>query len=161
MVKIPKWALKMPWPVISKEADRNGLDCILVASIIQTESGCRQYVARFEAKYRWLVRPTQMGNTLEITPETEEIFQKMSFGYMQIMGATARDLGFKGQLPELFDINTNIKYGCKYLKTLQDKYGDEPSVISSYNAGSPRKHGEMFVNESYVDKVYSYINQLR
>jgi Rod binding domain-containing protein len=53
-------------------------------------------------------------------------------GVMQIMPATARDLGLENS----FDAFENIKAGLKYLKSLLDKFdGDHKLAAAAYNAG--------------------------
>ena len=80
---------------------------------------------------------------------------------MQLMGATARYMKFDGQLPALYKPENNIYWGCKYLAHLKERYGDGEALVSSYNAGSPRKtSGGLWVNTRYVDSVYSYYREL-
>ena len=98
----------------------------------------------------------------------------MSWGPMQIMGATARWLGFKGTfLSELIEPEVGIEYGCKYLANLKRRFSgnsknncnqvDDIAIfcdkkISAYNAGSPRKKADgTYVNQKYVDKVLNSI----
>ncbi|HGG06101.1 MAG TPA: lytic transglycosylase domain-containing protein, partial [Aliiroseovarius sp.] len=38
------------------------------------------------------------------------------YGLMQILPATARSMGFKGQPADLLDAETNLKYAVKYLR---------------------------------------------
>lgn len=60
-------------------------------------------------------------------------------GLMQIMSSTASWLAeeFDESFDEkkLFDAETNIKYGCFYLRYLFDKFKDKRVVICAYNAG--------------------------
>lgn len=54
-------------------------------------------------------------------------------GLMQLMPATAQDLGVK----DPFDPKENVAAGAKFLKQLVDKYkGDLPKALGAYNAGS-------------------------
>lgn len=83
--------------------------------------------------------------------------QRASWGLMQVMGAVARQHGFKGgYLTEMLDPATNIKYGLRHMEWLWgrffSKYGLD-GVIAAYNAGSPRMVGNHFENQSYVDGV--------
>lgn len=56
-------------------------------------------------------------------------------GLMQVMPATARDLGVTSARM-LFDPRQNIEAGVKYLKSLLERYnGDLPTAIAAYNAG--------------------------
>lgn len=57
-------------------------------------------------------------------------------GLMQIMPATARLLGFDGDLGELFEPRTNLDYGLRYLaKAYRLANGDLCGTILRYNAG--------------------------
>lgn len=86
--------------------------------------------------------------------------QKMSWGLMQVMGAVAREYGFKGTfLSELCDPHVGLKYGMIHVQTLFKRYnGHWPDVIAAYNMGSPRRvDGGAYENqESYVDVVLRY-----
>lgn len=74
-------------------------------------------------------------------------------GLMQIKPATARMLGFQGNHKALFDPETNIRYGMKYLAMAQDlSDGSTCGTILKYNAG----HGARRMNPvsaAYCAKV--------
>jgi soluble lytic murein transglycosylase-like protein len=56
-------------------------------------------------------------------------------GLMQVMPATARDLGVTS-VRQLFDPVQNVEAGVKYLKSLLDRFnGDLPTALAAYNAG--------------------------
>jgi soluble lytic murein transglycosylase-like protein len=85
-----------------------------------------------------------------------------SYGLAQIMGGTARWLGFNGALPALYKPENNLYWACSYLSYLKKKYGGGDELIAAYNAGSPRKGNDRkFLNQYYVDKVKEYYNQLK
>jgi len=140
---------------IKKYAKKHELPAQLINAIIQVESSGNQFAIRYEKDYRWLFNPENYVKGT-ITLDTEKTAQKTSWGLMQLMGATARELGFdKTFLSELLDVDTNLNYSCKFLKQLKDRYGDMEKAIAAYNAGSPRKCEETndWVNQGYVDKV--------
>lgn len=60
-------------------------------------------------------------------------------GLMQIMPTTASEiskkLGDDYSSINLFDEDTNIRYGCYYLSYLYLVYGDTTCVLAAYNAG--------------------------
>jgi soluble lytic murein transglycosylase-like protein len=70
-------------------------------------------------------------------------------GLMQIKPATARMMGYSGSAKGLFDPETNIKYGMKYLAAAHDLGGGQTcNTILKYNAG----HGATRMNP--VSKSY-------
>lgn len=74
-------------------------------------------------------------------------------GLMQIKPTTARMMGYSGSAKGLYDPDTNIKYGMKYLaKAHQLGGGDTCGTILRYNAG----HGAKRMNKisaAYCAKV--------
>lgn len=86
---------------------RHGIDPALVHAVIEAESN-----------YRPNAR-SQVG----------------ARGLMQVMPATARDLGV-ASAKRLFDPQDNIETGVKYLKFLLERFdGDLTSALAAYNAG--------------------------
>lgn len=79
-------------------------------------------------------------------------------GLMQLMPATARELG----VTDPFDINQNIDGGAKYLKKMMDIFdGDTGRALAAYNAGPGtvrRFNGEVPYSETrnYVQRVLKY-----
>ncbi len=58
------------------------------------------------------------------------------YGLMQILPATARSMGFRGQPNDLLDAETNLKYAVRYLRgawLVSD--GDEALAVSWYARG--------------------------
>jgi soluble lytic murein transglycosylase-like protein len=75
-------------------------------------------------------------------------------GLMQLMESTFSWLGFHPS--EIFNPEANIEAGVKYLRYLYDKYGNLKDAVAAYNLGKvvKTKTGK-YINQSYVDKVYS------
>lgn len=74
-------------------------------------------------------------------------------GLMQIKPATARMLGYSGSVKGLYDPETNIKYGMKYLAMAQDlSDGSTCGIILKYNAGHGAKRMNP-VSSAYCSKV--------
>ncbi len=68
----------------------------------------------------------------------EPQIQDASRGLMQILGRTARGLGFTGDPADLFNVEINIDLGTKLLGQLRERYGDDfRRVYSAYNSGKP------------------------
>ena len=78
-------------------------------------------------------------------------------GLMQIKPATARMMGYSGGAKGLFDPETNIKYGMKYLAAAHDLGGGQTcNTILKCNAG----HGATRMNpvsKSYCGKVLAML----
>ena len=148
--------------IIEKYCNHYSLPPPLIKSIIQVESSGNTYAVRYEPHFRWLYNVEDYTSGLQ-TESTEKEMQKTSWGLMQIMGATAREIGFDGAyLSELINPETNIKYGCKYLAGLRDRFEHlensvaifDDNMVAAYNAGSPRrKENGDFVNQEYVDRI--------
>ena len=79
-------------------------------------------------------------------------------GLMQLMPATAKELGVK----DSFNIEQNISGGTKYLRRMLDLFGgDTEMALAAYNAGPGtviRNGGRVPYRETvaYVDKVMTY-----
>ena len=117
-------------PLVLEHARRTNLRPDLVRAVIQVESG-------FNPRAR--------------SP-------KGAMGLMQLMPATARELGVR----DAFDPDENIRGGTDYLRQLLDRYkGDEELALAAYNAGAGAvdKYGQAVPpyreTRDYVRKVGS------
>jgi soluble lytic murein transglycosylase-like protein len=115
-------------PLIREHAARHALRVELVRAVIQVESG---YNPRAQSP-------------------------KGAMGLMQLMPATARQLG----VSNAFDPAENIRGGCTYLRQLLNRYhGNEELALAAYNAGSDAvdRHGNTVPpyqeTRNYVKKV--------
>jgi soluble lytic murein transglycosylase-like protein len=139
-------------------ATRHGLDPLLVSAIVQVESGGNQWAMRYEPHFEWITDDRPKG----VSAATEIEQQRTSWGLMQVMGATARDLGCDAPfLSVLCSPSVGLEYGCRYLARQLERYGSEVEAVAAYNAGSVRRSGDEFVNQSYVDKVWRVYSRLR
>lgn len=110
-----------------------GVDPVLACAVCEQESNWNPWAVRFEpAFYSRYIVPMK-GLTA-----TEAYGRAFSYGLAQIMGEVAREMGFTGRyLPELFDPETNLKYGCMKLKKCLDATGGNVTMaLLRYNGGS-------------------------
>lgn len=146
-------------PLIDRAARQHGLPPELVRAIVEVESEGNPWSARYEpAFYDRYIKDAKIKAIPPCSLATERTLRATSFGLMQIMGSTAREVGFEGTfLTELSSPEIGLEYGCRYLAKLarrhHDRYGWE-GVAAAYNAGSPRPTDSgRWVNQPYVDKI--------
>lgn len=160
--KLPEWAMNFPIEDIIKRSIEHSVSPILITAIIMTESSGVKDSMKYEPGYKWTYHPREFADNLGITAETEEMLQKTSWGYMQVMGAVCREYGFTDRLFKILDDDNSIVYGTKLLKKLSEKYDSESDIIAAYNAGKATKtEGGLYINQRYVDKVSGYLFDLR
>jgi len=111
--------------IIARHASENGVPVSLAHAVIGIESN---------------YRPDARGSAGEI-------------GLMQIKPATARMMGYRGSAKGLYDPETNIRYGMKYLGMARKLGGGETcATILRYNAGHAAKRMNP-VSSAYCRKV--------
>ncbi|WP_317993493.1 lytic transglycosylase domain-containing protein [Bartonella gliris] len=82
-------------------------------------------------------------------------------GLMQIKPSTARELGFKGSVQDLYDPATNLEYGMRYLaRAYKLSGGNTCGTILKYNAGHAAKKMNS-ISEKYCLKVKTYLASLK
>jgi soluble lytic murein transglycosylase len=113
------WKILFPqpyWGAIEQEAAKNGLDPYMVASLIRQES--------------------------EFNPGA--ISSANAFGLMQLLPSVGRSMAREEGVKhfnenELFNPETNIRLGSRYLKQTLSKFdGQAPYAFAAYNAGDSR-----------------------
>ncbi|TGV60869.1 lytic transglycosylase domain-containing protein [bacterium M00.F.Ca.ET.141.01.1.1] len=131
-----------------------GLSNVAAATAAVASSG--QYsaiVARYAASYGVPVSLAHAVIKIESNYRPNMVGGAGEIGLMQIKPATARMMGYNGSAKGLFDPDTNIKYGMKYLAMARDLGGGTTcGTILKYNAG----HGATRMNPvsaAYCSKV--------
>lgn len=158
----------------------HGLDSNLIEAIVLTESGGNPYASKPEPTYKYLViaktgRPFRSMTPAEVaskTPPTdfhgilpsgsvqEWWGQQQSWGLMQVMGAVARELGFKAPyFSELTEPLTGLHFGCKHFAAqLAWAKGHVNQALGAYNAGRGGWNGALA--QDYVVKVNGWLKQI-
>ena len=125
-------------------------------SLSSSATGSGQYsaiIARYAASYGVPVSLAKAVIKIESNYRPNMVGGAGEIGLMQIKPATARMMGYTGSAKGLFDPDTNIKYGMKYLAMARDLGGGTTcGTILKYNAG----HGATRMNPvsaAYCSKV--------
>jgi soluble lytic murein transglycosylase-like protein len=163
----PGWYTRLPLATLYRAASAYQIDPYLLASICQQESGGNPWAMRFEPSLEGEV--TKDGSYLRlamkngITSITERILQQSSFGLCQILGLTARRMGFDRSLLELTTPAIGLDYGAKLLQSLLKRYNwVEVDAVAAYNAGEVKLNSSgSLVNQLYVTSVCSFAKELR
>lgn len=127
-----------------------------IALATPAAAGGGQYsavIARYAASYGVPVSLAKAVIKIESNYRPNLVGGAGEIGLMQIKPATARMMGYTGSAKGLFDPDTNIKYGMKYLAMARDLGGGTTcGTILKYNAG----HGATRMNPvsaAYCSKV--------
>lgn len=122
------------------------IDPILVEAIVWQESNYNPYAVRFEKEYyennsrNETIKCLKKYNphlSILCSVHTERMSWATSWGLMQVLGETARRLGFIGAfMAGLCDPSEGIEWGIRYLQKQITRYdSDVIKAISAYNAG--------------------------
>lgn len=127
-----------------QKAEKYGLESSLVCAVIEQESAWNPWALRYEPAFyaRYIVPSLEVGHF----GATEAHARATSWGLMQVIGQTAREVGFGGPyLSELCDPEVGIEIGCKYLSVLYSRTGNNTKdALLKWNGGS---------NDLYPDQV--------
>lgn len=126
--------------VIFEKSKSHGVDPCLIKAVIAAESN---------------FNPNALRNEPQI--------QDASRGLMQVLFATAQQMGYSGAPEGLFDPETNIEYGTRYLKWQLHRYnGQTPFAVAAYNSGTARRRPDgRFINYAYVDRVLGFYDRCK
>lgn len=162
-------------------AERHGLPPDMVLAVITIESSWEPYAWNPEPRYRYLWdvrqrRPFRALTSDEVTSkfppsdfstlagDADQEFwgQQASWGLMQVMGAVAREHGFRGAyLPMLCDPLLNLEYGCKHL-AMQYRWARSniTQTLAAYNGGRGGNVKPPYRNAAYALKVQQKMTNL-
>jgi len=124
------------------------LSATLVAALLTV--GCETVGKTAESPLHEMIRAAAISH--DISPEialglidVESTFKPTAskdgnYGLMQVRVATAKAMGFKGNLTELMAPENNLEYGMRYLQYCQDKYHDVTLMLGCYNGSTSSKN---------------------
>lgn len=129
---------------------RYGLPPGILKALAQHESAENTWAHRPEPKFREKYigqKPLDQLPGKRIpgaSEETERADRSASWGLLQVMGETARELWFIGPfLTQLCDPETGIEFGAKHLKRkLDNAEGDLVVALQKYNGGGDPDYAE-------------------
>lgn len=143
--------------LVGDAATKHELDFWTLVAQVEKESSGNPEAKRLEAGYRWFYP----RGTWPIGDEL--MFQKTSWGLLQVMGATARELGYTEPAtswpssPLKNDHETALDLGCRYLVGMLGRHGNIADALSAYNAGHPTPANR----PSYVEPILNRAEALR
>jgi soluble lytic murein transglycosylase-like protein len=159
-------------------ARAHGLDPALLRAQVATESGGDPWAYNPEQRYVyfWDVdgwkpfrKVTSEESASEYPPrdfptlagdrDQEWWAQQASWGIMQVMGAVAREHGYREPwLTRLCDLDVGLLYGCKVMQSLMRWSGGvTDQALAAYNGGRAGNARPPYRNAAYVAKVHSYL----
>ncbi|BCH24090.1 lytic transglycosylase domain-containing protein [Mesorhizobium sp. L-8-3] len=110
-------------------------------------------ISRYASSYGVPVSLAHAVITVESNYRVDARGSAGEVGLMQIKPATARMMGYSGSVKDLFNPETNIKYGMKYLGMAHELGGGATcQTILKYNAGHAAKRMNP-VSAAYCSKV--------
>lgn len=123
--------------LVSKWATKYGLDPAIVAAVCEQESSWNPYAGRWEPEF--FVHYVMPQNLPDLT---EAYWRSTSWGLMQVMGQTARELGFQGKfLSQLTDPDIGVDLGCRKLQRCFEVHHEPEVSLLAYNGGANREYG--------------------
>jgi soluble lytic murein transglycosylase-like protein len=140
--------------LIEKVAKDLNVDLLL--AIVKTESSFDPWDVRYEPDFNYLNQPAYFALKHQISVDTEKMLQKTSWGLFQLMGGSARDLGFTDNLTKLTIPEVSVVWGAEYFRKRCARYPKLEDQIAAYNAGSVVKD----ISGNYSEKVQKYVEKV-
>lgn len=112
---LPNWDISLQdaaAPYIVRWATEYDIPLEIAFALVAMESGFKPTAYRYEAH-----------------------IDDASYGLAQILTRTARSVGYLGEPAGLFDPDTGLRYGLKYLRQMFDRFKNWDVAISAYNEG--------------------------
>jgi soluble lytic murein transglycosylase-like protein len=130
-----------------------GLDSGMAGAGVANAAGYTTLVSRYAAAYGVPVSLAHAVISVESNYRANTRGSAGEIGLMQIKPATARMMGYSGNASGLFNPETNIKYGMKYLGMAHQLSGGATcGTILRYNAGHAARRMNP-VSAAYCSKV--------
>ena len=109
-----------------------------------------------EPGYAWLVGDDpweRLSKPADCSESTEFYLQRCSWGLTQVMGGTARELGWQDWLTRLVEPRPNLDLGARYLALCRRRAGGGlEAALQGYNGGS---------NPHYADRVMTWAGRMK
>jgi hypothetical protein len=142
-------------PIAPGARDQKGL-----LSFARKQGAIDGYIDKYSAQFGVSPEVIRAMVTHESGRDQNAVSKKGALGLMQLMPATAKQLGVNPLNPE-----QNIKGGTQYYAQLLDQFGDQRLALAAYNAGPGRvvQNGNQVptYTEPYVNNVLNTANALR
>lgn len=127
-------------------------DDIMFAWVAQESGGDRWAMRAEPGFYRRYIVPKLADPNVR----RERWARATSYGLLQIMGQTAREIGFDGRyLTQLCDPTVNLPLACRYL--IEDRVprtdGTWAGALAAYNGGLRGNRRAPYRNAAYVDEI--------
>lgn len=135
-------------------AGQHGLDPDFLEAQVLVESSGLTDAFRFEPRIWEQLQDGHLTPTFDLATAIPRRVAS-SYGLLQILYITARDLGFQEEPEFLFIPDVGLEWGAKQLRRLLDwSDGDLPSALAAYNGGKRGNSVAPLRNQAYVDKVF-------
>jgi hypothetical protein len=142
-------------PIAAGARDQKGL-----LSFARKQGAIDGYIDKYSAQFGVSPEVIRAMVTHESGRDPNAVSKKGALGLMQLMPATAKQLGVNPLNPE-----QNIKGGTQYYAQLLNQFGDQRLALAAYNAGPGRvvQNGNQVptYTEPYVNNVLNTANALR